>query len=67
MLKNGLTELFEQGPNEYTRERPEVKIYNSFFKTYSSVMKQLIDLLPKEVKEDESNELMDFIKKGKIK
>lgn len=70
LLKNGLVELFEQGPNQYNRERPEVKIYNSFFKSYSSTMKQLIDLLPKEEQEEqkeETNELMQFIARGKIK
>ncbi len=67
LLKNGLVELFEQGPNQYNRERPEVKIYNSFFKSYSSTMKQLIDLLPKEEQKEETNELMQFIARGKIK
>ena len=67
LLKNGLVELFEQGPNQYNRERPEVKIYNSFFKSYSSTMKQLIDLLPKEEQKEETNALMQFIARGKIK
>ena len=30
-------------------------------------MKQLIDLLPVEVKKQESDALMEFIKKGKLK
>lgn len=67
IIKNGLTELFEQGEQCFNRERPEVKIYTSFMQRYSGVMKQLIDLLPVEVKKEEEDELMQFLKKGKIK
>ncbi|OOM75491.1 hypothetical protein [Clostridium sp. BL-8] len=66
LIKNGLTELFEQGEQSFNRERPEVKIYSNFMKLYSSVMKQLIDLLPPELKKEQTDALMDFIKKGKI-
>lgn len=67
LIKNGLTELFEQGEQSFNRERPEVKIYTTFMQRYSGVMKQLIDLLPVEVKKQESDALMEFIKKGKLK
>ena len=67
LIKNGLTELFEQGEQSFNRERPEVKIYTTFMQRYSGVMKQLIDLLPVEVKKQESDTLMEFIKKGKLK
>ncbi|AGF54789.1 hypothetical protein HMT_25 [Clostridium phage HM T] len=67
LIKNGLTELFEQGDQAFNRERPEVKIYSNFMKLYSSIMKQLIDLLPPELKKEQTDALMDFISKGKIK
>lgn len=67
LIKNGLTELFEQGEQSFNRERPEVKIYSNFMKLYSSAMKQLIDLLPPEIKKEEEDALMNFVKKGKIK
>ncbi|SKA89651.1 hypothetical protein SAMN05428976_11339 [Clostridium sp. USBA 49] len=67
LLKNGLTELFVQGEQSFNRERPEVKIYTTFTQRYSQVMKQLIDLLPPEIKKEEQDELMEFLKKGKIK
>lgn len=67
LIKNGLTELFEQGEQSFNRERPEVKIYSNFMKLYSSAMKQLIDLLPPELKKEEEDELMNFVKKGKIR
>lgn len=67
LIKNGLTELFEQGEQSFNRERPEVKIYSNFMKIYSSAMKQLIDLLPTEIKKEESDALMNFLQKGKIR
>ena len=67
LLQNGLTELFEQGEQSFNRERPEVKIYTTFTQRYSGVMKQLIDLLPTELKKEETDELMNFIRKAKLK
>ena len=67
LIKDGLTELFEQGEQSFNRERPEVRIYTTFMQRYSGVMKQLIDLLPIEVEKEEADALMNFIKKGKLK
>ena len=67
LIKNGLTELFEQGEQSFKRERPEVKIYTTFMQRYSAVMKQLIDLLPPEIKKEQTDALFEFIKKGKLK
>lgn len=67
LLKNGLIELFEQGEQCFNRERPECKIYSTFMQRYSNTMKQLVDLLPVEVKKEEEDSLTKFIKKGKIK
>ncbi|WP_286316181.1 hypothetical protein [Romboutsia ilealis] len=67
LLKNGFTEVFEQGEQRFNRERPEVKIYTTFIQRYSNVMKQLIDLLPVEVKKEEADELLAFLNRNKIK
>lgn len=67
LLKNGLTELFEQGEQAFMRERPEVKVYSTFLQRYTAVMKQLIDCMPPEVKKEEEDELMQFINKSKVK
>lgn len=64
LIRNGYVELFEQGEQCFNRERPEVKTYTNFMQKYSVVMKQLIDLLPVEIKKEEADKLMDFIKKG---
>jgi DNA-binding ferritin-like protein (Dps family) len=66
IIKNGTIELFEQGEQCFNRERPEVKIYTTFMQRYSNVMKQLIDLLPVEIKKEEADALMEFVRKGKI-
>ena len=67
LLANGFTEVFEQGEQRFNRERPEVKIYTTFIQRYSNVMKQLIDLLPQEVKKEEAYELLEFLNRNKIK
>ena len=67
LLENGFTEKFEQGKQNFVRERPEVKIYTTLTQRYSTVMKQLIDLLPAEIKKEESDALAQFLAKGKIK
>ena len=67
LLENGMTEIFEQGEQCFRRERPETKIYTTLIQRYSNVMKQILDYLPDEVKEEELDELAKFIAKGMIK
>ena len=67
LLTNGFTEIFEQGEQRFNRERPEVKIYTTFIQRYSNVMKQLIDLLPPEIKKEETDELINFLNRNKVK
>lgn len=63
--KNGLTEWFEQGKQRFLTERPQVKIYTTMIQRYTQVMKQLIDVMPEEKKEEEENELSAFMAKRK--
>lgn len=67
LICDGLTEIFEQGTQSFTREKPEVKIYTTMVQRYSNVMKQLIDLMPVEEKEKEKDELLEFLNKSKVK
>lgn len=67
LIKFGMTEMFEQGSQSFKRERPEVKIYTTLIQRYSNVMKQLIDLLPEQEKNEEKDELTEFLSKGKLK
>ncbi|MCR1392148.1 hypothetical protein [Clostridioides difficile] len=66
LTKEGLTEIFKQGKQEFERERLQVKIYLNFMKLYSNVMKQLIDIIPSDMKQEEEDELIKFIKKGRL-
>lgn len=63
--RHGLTEIFEQGEQCFLRERPEVKIYTTMIQRYSNVMKQLIDIMPEDEKQEEKNELAEFMAKRK--
>lgn len=49
--KNGLTELFSQSENQepYSRKRPEADLYNTMLGNYLKYIKQLNDMLPKDV------------------
>lgn len=64
IIKNGCTEMFTQSVNTppYERERPVARLYNTMNKNYQSIIKQLTDLMPKEVKVvDEDDGFEDFI------
>ena len=47
----GLTELFSQSENQepYSRKRPEADLYNTMLGNYLKYIKQLNDMLPKDV------------------
>lgn len=66
--ENGTTELFSQTPGiEYQRERPASAIYNKLIKNYSTVCKQIFDLLPDSKANEipkEGEKLMRFIAGG---
>jgi len=63
LLENGFTELFSQGDQEpYDRKRPVVDAYNQLNNGYPKVIKQLVDLLPKEdLKKGETDEFEVFV------
>jgi geranylgeranyl pyrophosphate synthase len=63
MNTEGPVELFEQGKQRLIREHPASKVYNAMIKNYTSVIKQLLDLLPKEDAKQQEDELLAFIKK----
>lgn len=63
--KNGEFELFTQSDavQPYQRKRPAVDIYNASIKNYSSIIKQLTELLPAE-SEAAEDELIAFLPKN---
>ncbi|MGE5585732.1 MAG: hypothetical protein ACM309_09440 [Bacillota bacterium] len=59
----GAVELFEQGQQRMLREHPAAKTYNAMIRNYSTVCKQLLELLPDEQTKEASDELMAFVKR----
>jgi hypothetical protein len=61
--EKGYVELFTQSEKTepYERERPVARLYNTMNKNYQSIIKQLGDLVPKEVKVVEDDGFKDFI------
>jgi len=62
-IKNrGVIDEMPQGEYSILREHPAVKTYNTMIQRYSSITKQLTDLLPKEKLEEEEDPFEDFMK-----
>lgn len=60
--EKGFTEEYQNGANQCgVKKCSEVEIYNTMIKNYSSIVKQLVDLLPNESK-NSGDELLDFIR-----
>lgn len=60
--ERGTVDLFKQGSQEFLRESPALKAYNTTVQRYSLLYKQLADLLPKGQPESKDNALYEFIK-----
>lgn len=58
----GTVEHFQQGKQDFMRESPALRSYNNMLKQYSSLYKQLTDLLPKEDTSQGVSELYNFCK-----
>lgn len=63
MNEKGVVSEYQNGENQWgTKKSPEVEIYNSMIKNYSTVIKQLADLLPTG-KGEKDDALALFLKK----
>ncbi|ASV67214.1 hypothetical protein [Cytobacillus kochii] len=60
--EEGPTAMFRQGRQEFLREHPALKAYNTTVQRYGNLYKQLVDLLPQAEKPQESDALIDFLK-----
>lgn len=58
----GPTAMFKQGRQEFLREHPALKAYNTTVQRYSLLYKQLVDLLPKADTQPQNDALIDFLK-----
>ncbi len=63
IMENGYIEMFSQSEktDPYERERPVARLYNTMNKNYQSIIKQLSDLVPKEIKVVEDDGFDDFV------
>jgi len=59
---HGATYIFKQGEQEYLKESPAMKSYNTTVSKYNATLKQLLSLLPQEV--EESDAFMNFVTNG---
>lgn len=61
--EEGATAMFKQGKQEFLREHPALKGYNTMIQRYSLIYKQVIDLLPPSIVKEKKDELLEFIKR----
>lgn len=60
--ENGVTEEYQNGKEQWgIKKSPQVEIYNTMIKNYSSVIKQLTDLVPKEAPKEEDDGFCEFV------
>lgn len=63
-INNGdIVELFEQGSQQFYREKPALKSYNATVKSYTALFKQLVDMLPDSDANEAGAALMNFVAK----
>ncbi|KSU86561.1 hypothetical protein AS180_17900 [Priestia veravalensis] len=60
--EEGAVSMFKQGRQEFLREHPALKAYNTTVQRYSLLYKQLVDLLPPTDVEQPQDALIDFLK-----
>ena len=63
---NDIVEPFKQGKQDFTREAPALKAYNTTVQRYGVLYKQLTDLIGKPAEVEKSGAIYDFIKEGAL-
>lgn len=59
--EKGAIDEMPQGEYSILREHPALKSYNTMVQRYSGILKQLTDLLPKEVQKEVDDGFEDFL------
>ena len=67
LKKNGYVELFSQSEKQepYERKRPVADLYNTMNANYQKIIKQLSDLLPRELQAPQSDSFDEFVTERK--
>ena len=63
--ENGELEHFQQGKQDFLRESPALKGYNTTVQRYSVMYRHLTDLMGKTQEAEKSNAVYDFLKEEK--
>ncbi len=58
---NGPIDEMSQGDYSILREHPALKSYNTVIQRYTNIIKQLLDLLPKDVQTEDVDILEEFV------
>lgn len=64
--ETGEVEHFVQGKQDFYREAPALKAYNTTIQRYSTLYRQLTDLIGKTPEVEKSGALYDFLKEGSL-
>ena len=62
---DGVVTEMVQGSYVIERENPALRSYNTTIKNYTSVIKQIVDLLPESASKQAGEDLLKFIASGK--
>ena len=65
IAKGDVIELFENGKQKIRRENPALKSYNSTIKSYSTLLKPLLEALPNNEAKAAGDAIMAFVMGGK--
>ena len=64
IVETGELEHFQQGNQDFLRESPALKAYNTTVQSYSEMYRQLTDLMGKSAEAEKSNAVYDFLKEA---
>jgi len=64
IIEKGTTSLFKQGKQEFVRENPALKAYNTTIQRYILTYGKFIELLPKQAEEVVKDPLLEFCLEG---
>ena len=60
--REGAVSEYQNGENQWgTKKSPEVEIYNTMIKNHMAIIKQLADLLPKDLPKDQEDGFDGFV------
>lgn len=64
--EEGAVSMFKQGKQEFLREHPALKAYNTTIQRYNLIYKQFIDLLPVSEGAEANDPLIEFISQKEL-